>query len=93
MADKDWMHTAIATRDALEAMGYVIMLKCLPGEPDFCGANFAEHTAEHLAAIKAVADHQLGHMRPPIGLVETTYQAVTYDLRSHFGCHFPEVVW
>jgi hypothetical protein len=57
----------------------------MPDEAMPCGGSFAEHAGAHLAAIKAVADHQLAHLRPPVGLVNATYRSVSQDLANSDG--------
>lgn len=63
IADEAWAEVARASRDALELLGRGLP-RCLPGEPEACGGTFAQHACAHLATLKAVADHQLGHLGP-----------------------------
>ena len=62
--DQAWAEYARASRDALAALGYGITPRCLPDEVEPCGATYAQHSAAHLATIKAVCDHQLEHLGP-----------------------------
>jgi len=87
MSDLAWAQVARDTRQALNLLGYAIGPRCLPDETGACGATFREHAGAHLAAIKAVADHQLAHLNPPDGLVNTTYVAITGELvTNHDHC-------
>jgi hypothetical protein len=64
MPDQDyqkWQPVAECTREALGLLGYGIP-DCLPGEPEACGGNFAEHAMAHLAALRAVVDHRISHL-------------------------------
>lgn len=56
-----WKPLAERTREALGLLGYKVPA-CLPGEPEACGGNFAEHAAAYLAALKAVIEVRIGHV-------------------------------
>jgi hypothetical protein len=58
-----WRALAVDTRAALELLGYGVP-RCLPGEPEACGGDDAEHALAHLAALAAVVDFRLGHLGP-----------------------------
>lgn len=60
--DEEWAPIARSSREALALLGYNIGPKCLPGEPEFCGGSWAQHTMAQMGAIKAVADHHLSHL-------------------------------
>ena len=62
--DESWAPVARDTREALRLLGRPIEPKCLPDETDPCGGTFAIHAMAHLASIKAICDHQLGHLGP-----------------------------
>jgi len=60
--DESWAPVAAGSREALRQLGYDIGPACLPGEPESCGATYAEHAAAQLSAVIAVAEHHLAHM-------------------------------
>jgi hypothetical protein len=60
--DLAWRQVAEAAREALGLLGYPIAPACLPHEAQPCGGGYAGHAAAHLAALNAVADHQLHHL-------------------------------
>lgn len=60
--DEDWADVARGARDALSSLGYPPVPPCLPGEAEECGGSFAQHATAYFGTIKAVADHQLGHL-------------------------------
>lgn len=62
ISDESWAEVARNSRAALALLGREITPRCLPGEPDHCGASFAQHACAHLAVLQAIADHQLGHL-------------------------------
>lgn len=78
--DQKWADLARASRDALARLGYPVLPRCLPGEPDACGGTFREHAASHLASILAVTDHHLQqHVKPPEKFVAGVYQETGID--------------
>lgn len=79
MNDSDWAPVARGARQALDHLGYPVKPDCLPGDTDPCGATFAEHTVAYLATIKAVADHQLGHLGP---LFAEEHGTIYWDIRA-----------
>lgn len=89
MPDSSWADLARASREALAQLGYFIGPQCLPGEPDECGGSFAQHTAAHLAGLKAVADHHLAHL--PVTLVAAmfgdVYSTTEADLAKNCDQH------
>jgi hypothetical protein len=88
MTDEKWAGVARASRDALALLGYVVGPRCLPGEADPCGASFTLHACANLAAIKAVADHQLTHLGPQMGPVHgDIYLDVRSELEAGCGNH------
>lgn len=62
--DESWAQIARDTREALATLGRPIEPRCLPDESDPCGGTFATHAMAHFATIKAICDHQLGHLGP-----------------------------
>lgn len=64
--DESWAEVARDSREALALLGRATGPRCLPGEPDHgrCGGTFAQHACAHLAALKAIADHELSHLGP-----------------------------
>ena len=62
--DETWAQVARDTREVLALLGRPVEPGCLPDESDPCGASFALHAVAHFASIKAVCDHQLGHLGP-----------------------------
>ena len=82
-SDQSWAEVARATRDALALLGRPITPRCLPGEPDACGASFAQHACAHLATISAIADHQLWHLGPDLGPMYDGIYQEQHDLLIH----------
>lgn len=80
MADTDWAPIARSSREALRQLGYNVDPVCLPDEAKPCGGTFIQHTVAHLAAIKAVADHQLLHTGAPAAMIDDIYQATMAGL-------------
>ncbi|HEV8653307.1 MAG TPA: hypothetical protein VG276_28910 [Actinomycetes bacterium] len=81
-----WKPLAEATRQALDLLGYGTP-RCLPGEPEACGGNFAEHALGHLAALKAVVEHRIAHLGEGSGpMVEQVYAATLATLRRTDPC-------
>lgn len=82
MTDMDlaWRQVAEATRQALGLLGYPIGPACMPHEAQPCGGGYAEHAAAHLAALNAVADHQLHHLGYPPLLHDQVYEKVRAEL-------------
>lgn len=79
--DESWAQIARDTREALRYLAYPIDAKCLPDESEPCGASFAQHAAAHLATIKAICDHQIGHLGPAfLSLTADVYMHATADL-------------
>jgi hypothetical protein len=66
VSDESWKQDAEDSREALALMGYPVIPRCLPGEPNACGGTFAEHAMAHLATLKAICDHQLSHLGHPL---------------------------
>lgn len=83
-ADESWARAARDARDALALLG-VDTPDCLPDGPAPCGGTFAEHAAATLAAIKAVADHQLAHLGAPDLLTGTVYETTAGNLERDCG--------
>lgn len=87
MPDDAWQPLAERSREALRLLGYDVAVLCMPGEPEPCGGSFAQHTAAHMAAIKAVTDHHLAHLGP--GVVAPIF-GVTYDsVAAELACVRP----
>lgn len=65
--DTAWRDVAIGARESLLKLGYPIVSQCFPDEPGFdnCGHGWADHAGALLLTVKAVAEHQLGHLAPP----------------------------
>jgi hypothetical protein len=88
LSGEAWAQVARALRNALALLGYVVGPRCLPGEGAPCGATFAEHACANLAAIKAVADHQLTHLGPQMAPMHgSVYLDVRNELESGCGAH------
>jgi hypothetical protein len=60
--DASWRAVAVASRVALALLGYTVTSRCLPGEPNPCGASYAQHAAGYLGKIQAVCAHRLLHL-------------------------------
>ena len=60
--DGQWAELARNSRAALALLGHDIGPRCLPDEPDPCGATFALHAIAHLATLAAISDHHLEHL-------------------------------
>lgn len=62
--DEAWKPVAERLRDALKVLG-VSFPQCLPGEAEYreeaCG-GFGQHACAFLGALKAVAEHRIGHL-------------------------------
>lgn len=87
--DESWADLARSTRDALALLGYPIGDRCLPDEPDPCGATFAQHTAAHLGKIGAAAAHHAAHLGARF---DTLISAVYRDAETEFSSgHFCDV--
>jgi hypothetical protein len=83
-----WAAVARASRDALALLGYVVGPRCLPDEAEPCGGSFALHACANLAALKAVADHQLMHLGPGMNPVQgEIYLEVRGELETGCGRH------
>jgi len=80
--DENWAEVARASRGALALLGRPVGPRCLPGEPDWCGGSFAQHAGAQLAALKAVADHQLSHLGPPAAMITEIYAHELAELES-----------
>ena len=74
--DESWRDVAIGARKALQFLGYPIVAHCFPGEPGFdeCGHGWADHAGALLLTVKAVAEHQLGHLQPPQSFITMIYE-------------------
>jgi len=82
--DQAWAQAARDSRAALALLGRPIDPRCLPDETEPCGATFAMHAAAHLASIKAVCDHQLGHLGLAFAeLFSEVYWQVRDDLAGY----------
>jgi hypothetical protein len=62
--DDSWAPIARSTREALSLIGYDITPRCMPDEPQACGGTFAQHTAAHLATMRAIIEHHVSHLGP-----------------------------
>jgi hypothetical protein len=85
-ADLIWRDLARASRDALAELGYHLGPQCLPDEPEACGGTFAEHSIAHLASIKAVADHHLLHLGPPVNMISSIYMNIAGEVDCGKTC-------
>lgn len=81
-ADESWAEVARATREALALLGRPIEPRCLPDEADPCGGTFTLHAVAHLATIKAICDHQLGHLGPAY---RAPYDEIYLHTRAELG--------
>jgi hypothetical protein len=75
---------AHATREALALIGYDITVRCLPDESGACGGTFAQHTAAHLATMRAVVDHHVSHLGPAWRPMMEEIQADAAEKVSHW---------
>jgi len=80
VADRAWASVARNTREALSWLGHPIEPRCLPDEAEPCGGSFALHALAHFATIKAICDHQLGHLGAAPEQVDDIYQHALADL-------------
>jgi hypothetical protein len=86
--DEAWAEVARASRDALQLLGRGITPRCLPDEPSPCGGSFAMHACAHLAALKAVADHELEHLGTAMTVISgEIYRHELEDLQEGCGSH------
>jgi hypothetical protein len=84
--DQTWQPLAVSTRQALRLLGWDGP-DCLPDEPEACGGGYAEHAAAHLAALRAVVEHRIGHLGADAGpLVEQVYASTAATLRAGIAC-------
>lgn len=77
-----WRELALKLRAGLE--GFVEVTKCLPGEPGFCGADYAHHCISYGAAIKAYGDETLKHLHHG----DPDIKAAAESLVDHWGRTF-----
>jgi hypothetical protein len=56
-----WRELALKLRGVLEA-AYIKVDDCLPGEPGYCGADYAHHALSYAAAITAFGQETLQHL-------------------------------
>jgi hypothetical protein len=75
-ADAAWAGVALGSRQALEHLGWNILPRCLPGEPEACGGSFCQHAAAHLATLQAVVERHMSHLGPE-------YKAMTAEVYVH----------
>jgi hypothetical protein len=82
-----WKPLAERTREALELLGYGVP-RCLPGEPEACGGDYAHHSLAHLAALKAVVEQRITHLgNSSAPLVEEICAKVSAELSADdFPC-------
>ena len=77
-----WRELALKLRAGLE--GFVDVTKCLPGEPEFCGADYAHHCISYGAAIKAYGEETLKHLHHG----DPTIKGAADALVDHWGQTF-----
>lgn len=82
--DSTWAPLAHSTREALALLGYDILPRCLPDEPAACGGTFAQHTAAHLATMRAVVEHHVTHLGPSWRPMLEEIQATAAEEVSHW---------
>lgn len=93
MSDANWKPLAERTRQALDLLGYSVP-RCLPGEPDACGGDFAHHSLAHLAALRAVVEHRIAHLgNGSAALVEEIRTRVSAELATHDPCEQGHRFW
>jgi hypothetical protein len=81
-----WQPVAQSTRQALGLLGYGVP-DCLPGEPQACGGNFAEHAMGNLAALRALVDHRIAHLGADAQpLVDSIYGDILKQLAAAEPC-------
>jgi hypothetical protein len=56
-----WRALAVKLRDGLTGLG-IKTVKCMPGEADFCGADYAHHCLSYAAAIHAYGAEAVKHL-------------------------------
>lgn len=84
-----WQPVAESTRQALELLGWG-MPRCLPGEPEACGGNYAEHAAANLGVLKAVVEERITHLGPGSeSLVDQVYADSVARLHAEPPCGRP----
>lgn len=85
--DTAWRDVAIGARESLLKLGYPILSQCFPDEPGFdnCGHGWADHAGALLLTIKAVAEHQLGHLACPQAFVTAIYDGAVAQLAHDCG--------
>lgn len=77
-----WFEVARGARIALDVLGWGSAPRCMPGEPEECGGTIGQHAASYLAALQAVAQHQLDHMAAPETLVSDIYAHTLEELQA-----------
>lgn len=77
---------AEVARGALVEVGYGTLPACMPGEAAPCGASAELHALSYFAILKAVADHQLGHLGANPDVVGEIYLHTSVELTDHPGC-------
>lgn len=81
-----WAEVARGARRALAELGYHGLPACMPGEAAPCGASAELHALAYFATLKAVADHQLGHLGGDPDVVGEIYLHTSVELTDHPGC-------
>jgi len=82
-----WHEHAVAARKALDLLGYPVrMEECLPGEPGgaSCGMSDQMHALAYYAALRALADHHLGHVtdEPTLDALADIYHEAACNLQG-----------
>ena len=81
-----WKPLAERSREAFALLGWTIP-PCLPGEPEACGGDFAQHTLGNLAALKAVVEDRIAHLgEGSAPMVEEIYASTLAELRAEPPC-------
>jgi hypothetical protein len=92
--EESWRKPARAARECIRILGYpMALLRCMPGEEEAgqCTGSVSEHALSYYAILKAIADHQITHMNPPLPAYNRIYRAAEADLNQNCRstCPYP----
>lgn len=80
-----WRDYAFLLRQVIDDLG-ATMGECLPGEPDWCGEDYANHCMSYLAALQARAEFGLRHLHHG----DPASKRVAENLLTHWREQFAE---